>query len=368
MAGGPSDTAALSHVERAVRPSTSGFIGDAMASRTVTDPRSPESPLEAAAGAASPRAIDAFKRLGNETRLGILLALWEAYDPHAEDNSLPYSAILDRVQIRDSGQFSYHLNQLLGHFVEETDDGYALRNSGLKIVQTVISGAGLEAASLDPTEIVLSCHRCGAPVELSYEGEYLYHTCTQCEGNTGENFTEDRPVGTLMRWDFNPSGLANRTPGELFVAGMIKALRDFGLLVRGLCPQCTGTVEGSLQICEDHRTGDGAACPACGTRDEIRVQYRCAVCKYGDSYPVDAVIYDHPAVIAFCYDHDIEHTFDLDDPEACARLWEHISARDHQLASTDPVRIRVTVPADEEHLRVTLDESLDVLDVTRSGQ
>lgn len=334
----------------------------------MTASRSTESPLEAAAGAASPRAIDAFKRLGNETRLGILLALWEAYNPHAEDNSLPYSAILDRVDVRDSGQFSYHLNQLLGYFVEETDGGYQLRNSGLKTVQTVISGAGLEEESLDSTEIVLSCNRCGAPVELSYESEYLYHICTECEGNTGPNFNEDRPVGTLMRWDFNPSGLVNRSPAEIFVAGMIKALRDFGLLVRGLCPQCTGTVEGTLQICEDHRTRGGVACEVCGTRDEIRVQYDCEVCKYGGSYPIDAVIYDHPAVIAFCYENDIEHTFDLDSPEACARLWEHISARDHSLVSTEPVRIRVTVPGEGEHLQLTLDESLDVIDVNHPGR
>jgi hypothetical protein len=333
----------------------------------MTGARSPESPLEAAAGAASPRAIDAFKRLGNETRLGILLALWEAYDPHAEDNSLPYSAILDRVDVRDSGQFSYHLNQLLGYFVEETDEGYQLRNSGLKTVQTVISGAGLEEESLDSTEIVLSCHRCGAPVELSYESEYLYHICTECEGNTGPNFSEDRPVGTLMRWDFNPSGLVDRSPAEIFVAGMIKALRDFGLLVRGLCPQCTGTVEGTLQICEDHRTESGVACSVCGTRDEIRVRYDCVVCKYGNSYPVDAVIYDHPAVIAFCYENGIEHTFDLDSPEACARLWAHIAAREHRLVSEDPVRIRITVPGDGEHLELTLNDSLDVTDVTRSA-
>lgn len=329
--------------------------------------RSSESPLEAAAGAASPRAIDAFKLLSNETRLGILLALWEAYDPHVEDNSLPYSAMFDRVNVRDSGHFSYHLNKLVDHYVEETDGGYQLRNAGLKIVQTVISGAGLEEGTLEPTEIVLSCHRCGAPVELSYDSEYLYHTCTECEGNTGPTFDEDRPVGTLMRWDFEPAGLAGRSPGEIFVAGMIQALRDFGLLVRGLCPECTGRVEGSLHICDEHDSRPGEACPTCGTLDQIRVQYDCSVCKHGDSYPVDAIVYDHPAVIAFCHENGIETTFDLDGPEACARLWEHIAAREHELLSRDPVRIRITVPGDGERLDLTLDEALDVVDVSRSN-
>lgn len=331
------------------------------------DSSSPRSPLEAAAGAASPRAIDAFKLLSNETRLGILLALWEAYDSHVEDNFLSYSAIFDRVNVRDSGQFSYHLNKLVGHYIDETDGGYRLRNSGLKIVQTVISGTGLKEDRLAPTEIALSCYRCGSPVELSYDSEHLYHICTMCEGNTGPDFDEDRPVGTLMSWDFNPSGLAGRTPKEIFVAGMIKALQDFGLLVRGLCPRCTGTVEGSLKICDDHEPGPGEACPACGTRDEIRVLYDCSVCKHGDSYPVDAVIYDHPATIAFCYKHEIEHTFDLDDPDACARLWEHITDREYTLLSKDPIRIRITVPGQGENLHLTLDGHLDVIDTAISN-
>lgn len=329
--------------------------------------RSHRSPLEAAAGAASPQAIDAFKLLSNETRLGILLALWEAYDPHADDNSLSYTAIFDRVDVRDSGQFTYHLNKLVGHYIDETVEGYRLRTPGLKIVQTVISGTGVKEDQLEPTEIGLSCYRCGAPVELSYDSEHLNHICTECEGNTRPNFDEDRPVGTLMSWDFNPSGLAGRTPGELFVAGMIKALRDFGLLVRGLCPQCTGAVEGSLIICDDHESRPGEACPACGTRDLIRVLFDCSVCKHGDSYPVDAVIYDHPAVIAFCHEQEIEHTFDLDDPDACARLWEHITDREYTLLSEDPVRIRVTVPGEGESLHLTLDGQLEVADVVVSN-
>lgn len=330
-------------------------------------PRSSESPLEAAAGAADPGAVHVFKLLSNSTRLGILLALWEAYDPHAEDNKLAYSTIFDRVNVRDSGKFSYHLNKLIGDYVEEADGGYHLRNSGLKIVQTVISGAGLQEGTLPPTEIVLSCDRCGAPVELSYEREYLYHKCTECEGNTGPDFDEDRPVGTLMRWDFNPSGLVDRNPEEIFVAGVVKALRDFGLIVRGLCPECTGAVESSLQICEDHNAGELEACPNCGTRDAIRVQYKCAVCKHGDSYPVDSVIYDHPAVIAFCYENGIDHTFDVENADACARLWEHIAARDHTLVSSDPVRIQVTVPGEGEELKLILNESLDILEINRSS-
>lgn len=103
-----------------------------------------ESQLEAAAGAAGDHVIDAFGLLSNETRLAILLALWEAYDQHNADDTVAFSKLYDRIDVSDSGNFTYHLNKLVGHFIAETDDGYRLRNTGLKIVQAAIAGAGFE--------------------------------------------------------------------------------------------------------------------------------------------------------------------------------------------------------------------------------
>lgn len=52
------------------------------------------SPLEAATGVAGEPATEAFSLLANETRIAILLALWDAYDPYAVENSVPYSTLL----------------------------------------------------------------------------------------------------------------------------------------------------------------------------------------------------------------------------------------------------------------------------------
>ena len=138
-----------------------------MVTLNMTDSTVSGSPLEAAAGTASPHAVEAFKLLGDETRLAILLALWEAYDPHAKDNSVSFSTLYDRVSIRDSGTFTYHLDKLVGHFVEETDDGYRLRNSGLTIVRAIIAGTGLEDSRLAPTEIPRSCTTVALPWNLA---------------------------------------------------------------------------------------------------------------------------------------------------------------------------------------------------------
>ena len=321
------------------------------------------SPLETAAGAAGPRVTTAFELLSNETRLAILLALWEAYDPRRPDHILTFSQLYERVGVRDSGNFSYHLDRLIGHFIAETDDGYRLRNAGLKIIQATIAGAGLDDRTLPPTEIDMSCYRCGAPVEISYRREKLYHTCTECEGNIGPDFAEERPEGTLMAFDLNPSGLADREPEDVFVVGSIKSLRDFGLLMRGICPECTGKIETSVEICDSHEAPPGKTCPTCGTGDEVRVSYVCSVCKYGDSYPGHAAIYDHPAVAAFCHKHGLESTYDIDDPEACGELWDHLLDRECTLVSEDPVRIRITVSAEGDALHLILDGTLSVVGV-----
>lgn len=327
------------------------------------DSEGASSELAAAAGAASQEAVEAFELLGDETRLAILLALWEAYDPRAVENSVPFSTLFDRVSVSDSGTFTYHLDKLVGRFVEATDGGYRLRNSGLKVVRAVIAGAGLEEQELPATEIPRTCYHCDSPVELSYEDERLYQICAECEGHVGPDSTERAPEGTLMVYDnFNPAGLANRTPGEVFVAGTIEYHRAVTLLIRGVCPECSGPVDESLHICESHVASEGELCPNCNTWNEARVSYVCSVCKYSGSYPAWTAVFDHPAVVSFYYEHGFDMTFGLDDPEDCGRAWDRL-VREQSLVSTDPVRILVTVPCDGDVLHLTLDETLDVIDI-----
>ncbi|MFC7249291.1 ArsR/SmtB family transcription factor [Halomicroarcula sp. GCM10025324] len=333
----------------------------------MTDSTVSESPLEAAAGTAGPHAVEAFKLLSDETRLAILLALWEHYDPHAEDNSVPFSTLYDRVNMGDSGTFTYHLDKLVDTFVEKTSDGYQLRNSGLTIVRAIIAGTGLEDARLTPTEIPRSCYHCGASVELSYKDDRLYQICTECEANVGPDSSERAPTGTLMVYDnFNPAGLTHRAPADVFVASTIEYHRAVTLLIRGVCPECSGPVEESLHICDSHESPPGEVCSTCGTWNEARVRYVCSVCKYGGSYPAWVAAFDHPAIVAFYYDHGFQMTFDLDDAETCARAWDRL-AREQTLVSEDPVRIRVTVPCGGEELYLTLNENLNVIDVTESN-
>jgi DNA-binding transcriptional ArsR family regulator len=121
---------------------------------TETDP---DSPLAAVGGDAA-RAAEAFAALSDETRLAILLALWEAYDP---DRGVSFSALREALSDPDSGGFSYHLGKLRGRFLRETEGEYALSLVGLQFAEAVGGGVGIEESSLGRTDVDLPCRTCG---------------------------------------------------------------------------------------------------------------------------------------------------------------------------------------------------------------
>lgn len=322
---------------------------------------SPDSPLEAAAGAAGPHLVDAFKLLNDETRLAILLTLWEEYEPYGSTEAMAFSELYDRVAIRDSANFTYHLDKLTDHFIEKTNDGYRLRNIGLILVRAVIAGTGLEESTFSATELDISCHRCGAArMQISYQNGAVYLLCPECEGFTT---SENLPQGTIAVFEFDPAGVARRSPPELLAASAIRGRNNHRMMMQGVCPTCSGPIDSSLRLCQEHIPKTGEVCPNCGTRDSARVRYVCAVCKHKNSRPIELTVVEHPAVISFYDEHGIDIRWDINDTEAVARGLELLWAMEHDIVSTDPVRVHVTVPCGGEELRLILDENWDVIDI-----
>lgn len=81
-------------------------------------------------------AADALSALASEHRIAILRELAAADEP------LSFSALRERIGMRDTGRFNYHLGELRGRFVRERDGGYVLGHAGERVV--------LAAADLDP--------------------------------------------------------------------------------------------------------------------------------------------------------------------------------------------------------------------------
>lgn len=325
----------------------------------MTNPGSPESPLEAAAGAAGPELVEAFKLLGNETRLAVMLALWEARTPRGDD-AVSFSDLYDRVGVRDSGQFSYHLDKLTPRFVEQVDDGYELTESGFTIVQAVIAGTGFTRPTFGPTDIDKACPRCDESMRMTYEERAITYFCPNCEGVWNTSDGADQPDGYIGGGVFPPAGLEDRTPTEIAEAfNAYSTMRGLTML-SDVCPDCGGTIERTITVCEDHDASDGI-CGHCGGMNLGQFEFDCTVCKLSFGTAIWALMVLHPAVVAFFHEYGIEY---LDDPWKMIRIG---FAGDVELLSQNPMRFRITLAARGDELRVTVDEELEVVEVSETG-
>lgn len=320
------------------------------------------SPLEAAAGAAGPHATDAFTLLSNETRLAILLALWEEYDPHSSDNRVPFSTIFDNVEYDDPGNLSYHLEKLEGQFVRQHTEreGYELREPGLKLVRSVIAGAGVQDVRLEPTEIDQECPFCSAPTTVSYTDGVVITACTECEGAVPEQTETD---GLLSAVPFNPAGLEDRTPEEIRAASRVAALRQVQSLFDGLCPACSGPVDGWLECCSDHDTT--GHCENCGRTFDTLARFQCRICKNHSTTSPKGLALFHPSVIAFYDDHGVSTRIQAEDFESVKRVYDLMDDHDMEIISEDPLRVAVTACLEGDETSLVFDETVSVVDVRR---
>ncbi|QLG51068.1 helix-turn-helix transcriptional regulator [Natrinema halophilum] len=328
----------------------------------MTDTESEAFPLDAAVEVANAQTTEAFALLGDNTRLAILLALWEEYDPHANDNAVPFSTLFERVEYDNPGNFNYHLDQLTGQFIQQRAKrgGYELRVPGLKLVQAIVSGAGIQDSTYEATEIDKSCPLCGAPTAIHYEEGLLFQSCTECDGPTPGRTNVD---GFLNAVKFEPAGLADRTAEEIRAASLITSLRTLQSMFDGVCPTCSGPVESWLECCPDHDRAE--VCENCGSKFAAWARFRCRVCKdHGNASPKELALF-HPAVIAFYDNHDISTRFHTNDPESLRQGFDLVHAHEMELVSTDPAEVIITASLEDDEVQLTFDETANVVDVAR---
>lgn len=328
----------------------------------VADTESPGSDRTTDARTADARASETYDLLGNETRLSILLAIWEEQIPLAEDNAVPFSRIFDRVDLDDRGNVSYHLEQLEGQFITQQTErgGYELLIPGLKLVRTIVAGTGVTDATLEPTEIDRPCPLCGAPTEITYRAGVVFLICTGCEGAAPGKADID---GALLGCYIEPAGVSHWSPEQLYAATITSALLQARSLFNGVCPTCSGPVDGNLTLCPDHDATDG--CEQCGKLVGISARFQCRICKYfGVPNPSWLPLY-HPAVISFYDDHGVSTRVQANDFESAREVYSLIHDHEWERLSDDPPRIAVTASRDEDEIRLTFDETVSVVDVQR---
>ncbi|MCT9098450.1 helix-turn-helix domain-containing protein [Haloarchaeobius sp. HME9146] len=291
----------------------------------------------------------AFSLLGNETRFGILKALWEISEPLAS-KPVSYSNLMDEVGVRDSGNFNYHLGKLEGHFVRSLDDGYELTAAGEQIVQTVVAGTGVEHPSMEEQHVGVVCAVCGGTeTTVQYDDEILTLRCTECPGSY------PTPPGKLAAFQIPPAGLTDRTPREIFEVGIARVALKTQSMIEGICPTCSMEPTIDVKLYDEHMDHDEPA----EFEDTMWAiaYYGCPRCKLTWRFPTWATVMWHPAVISFFYQRK---------PDIDPLSWEYfVRGRefDQELVSEDPIRIAITVRYGDDGLQLTYDESMAVVDI-----
>lgn len=330
------------------------------------DPDEPASPIVAAADVAGERETAAFSLLGNEARLGILLALWEAYQPFAagtwdpsEGNAVAFSDLQARVGMADSGQFNYHLGKLEGHFVERTDAGYQLLPAGQRLVQAVVAGTGLVEPAFEPAELDLTCQHCGGSTAITYRNQRAYHVCRSCPGmDLGGN----HPDGVLSAWPVAPNVVLERPPADIYAAVNTEGFHTRAMRRAGLCPECSGPVDVTVETCEGHEPTEDGRCPECGLPFLAMVRSACRACKAAGQAPVWVIGWGHPVMVAFAWDHGFELGYGRMGVEYAE--FGYAVDVEEELVSAEPPRVRITYRYEGDAVALTFDEGVEVVETS----
>ncbi|PSP40455.1 hypothetical protein BRC66_03955 [Halobacteriales archaeon QH_2_66_30] len=174
-------------------------------------------------------AEEAFELLSNDTRLGILEALFQTDDPRT------FSELREAVGMRDSGQFNYHLDKLLGTFVRVTEEGYELTTAGTRVVGAILAGEFTKTFEGDPVPVDGECQLCGAQLAGIFEGNRIRIACEDCE----------RDVISL---NMLPGALEPYPREEWPLVAERWTRRELEMVRAGFCPTCRGPVDSEMTV------------------------------------------------------------------------------------------------------------------------
>lgn len=211
----------------------------------------------------------AFGALSDETRVSILRELYAAVRAErGHETAVSYSDLQRAVGAEDSGRFNYHLEQLVGRFVERTDDGYELREAGRAVARLLHRGTLTGGAEFEPRPVETACRLCGGPLRVAYDDQHLVVTCEDCPGVFGDH----GGGGLHAAMDVPPSAVGNRDAAALLAVAVRRFEHRAAMSGGGTCPECCGRVRTELQVCAAHD-------PAPETWDyEPRPTEPCAAC------------------------------------------------------------------------------------------
>ena len=311
---------------------------------------------EAGDGYAGPgTASDAFKPLGNETRVAVLRAMFETEEGHLRPTTRTFSELFEATGESTTAGFAYHLRQLVGPYLRKRDDeAYELTYAGLQVGRGLAAGTYTESVDRDAVELGESCPLCeAADLSLRATDNVATVGCDACDRE-------------LLALPFPPGGFRSHEADSLPAAFDRHHRHRIGLMADGNCPECGGRVEGCVDLAGDDASR-GEAEDGAGDEDDedgetpprAPASLDCAACGYALGCPVTLTTLAHPAVVSFFHDHGV----DLRDRP----IWNVGPEWHERVVSVDPLAVRVSATLDGETFALYVGRDLTVVHADRAG-
>jgi len=275
---------------------------------------------------------EVFKLLASDARIEILEALG---DPPGR--SMSFSALYERTSIKDSGNFSYHLNELLGTFVRKDDGEYLLSHAGEQVFGSIEAGTYQAVATVDATEFGGTCQLCGGDMLFEYANERAKVYCAACEKGRAFPF----PPARLSDYDLEALPAASAR----WYRTLVKRILD------GFCPVCAGRMTGELVH---------GPRPAETPTDPAMASFTCDNCGKAAALSAATIATFHPIFEGFLF----EHGFDTrSGPHS--EVWDALADTTERTHTRDPLSVEVTFTHEGETVTGIIDANATITAVER---
>lgn len=271
---------------------------------------------------------DTFALVGHEVRAGIIQVLGR--------DELSLSELRSRLNMDvEPSQLHYHLEQLVGHFVEKTDKGYRLNSVGIRLSRTLQAGRLDRREEQVTVDANFECYYCQGRVEAIFNKGTARIVCPECEHLYVRH---DSPFSFDQFEDETEAFLHY---GQYLILKMI-------FLSHNVCASCAYPLRPTLRSTE---------------RDDIQkvvIDKTCELCGASWVQVVGVSLLADSELRSFCLDHGVDPLSTPHWELEFAATDEHVTVR-----STDPWEVALVVTFDGDTLELVINGDLNVVERNR---